>query len=74
MHFENKGSPYPDLVSDSQQDLPVARSIIRQISDKLLGVSWVFFYAVLLWIFRTMKSLETKSAVGADPSAVNSSR
>jgi hypothetical protein len=74
MHLENDGSPYPDHVPDSQQNLPVARSIIRRISDKLLGVSWVFFYAILLWIFRTMKSLETKSTVTGDQSAVNSSR
>jgi hypothetical protein len=74
MHFQNDGSPYSGPVTDSRENLPVARSMIGRISDKLLGVSWVFFYAVLLWIFRTMKSLETKSTVAVEQNAVNSSR
>jgi hypothetical protein len=74
MHLENDGGSYPGPASDPQLNLPVARPLIGRISDKLLGVSWVFFYAVLLWIFRTMKSLETKSTVAADQSAVSSSR
>jgi hypothetical protein len=74
MHLANDGSPFPDPVSESQLNLPGARSLSRRISDKLLGISWVFFYAILLWIFRTMKSLETKGNVAAHKSAVNSSR
>lgn len=42
---------------------PAAKSLTGPLRDSILLTSWIFSYAIILWIFGLIKKLENRSAL-----------
>lgn len=66
MATENSGpveNSDPNHLEARKKGSRAANSLAGPLRDKVLLTSWIFSYAIILWIFGLMKKFENRSAL-----------